>query len=123
MRPRRRPGAKPSSISGSSSICATVMRGLSDAYGSWKMIWSERRRAHAAFVEREEVAAFEPNAAGGRLDEAKDEAPRGRFPAAGFSDERERLARGEVEAHAVHRMHHAATPAPSAGHAKMLDEV
>ena len=30
-------------LSGSASVAPTVMRGLSDAYGSWKTIWNRRR--------------------------------------------------------------------------------
>ena len=54
----------------------TVMRGLSDEYGSWKMICISRRSARSSpLVERRDVAAVEAHAARGRLDQAQDAAP------------------------------------------------
>ena len=93
-------------ISASPMIAPTVMRGLSEAYGSWKMICMSRRSARSSSrVERRDVLALEPDLARGRLDQAQDAAAGRRLAAARFADQAQRLARGEVEAHAVDRVH------------------
>ena len=112
LRARARVGARPrgrAASSGSASVCPTVMRGLSEANGSWKMICSAPRRPRMSRIgQREEVAAFEVHGARGRLEQAQHEPAGRRFAAARFADERQRLADGDLEAHAVDRPHHAA---------------
>src|SRR5439155_1278517 len=58
---RRRPGASRSALitSGSATIVATRMRGSSDAYGSWKTAWTERRYARSP--SRPSVATSRPS--------------------------------------------------------------
>ena len=102
------PGARPCSISGSASIWPTVMRGLSEEYGSWKMICSARRRARSCAASSEQqVAALELDRARGRLDQAQYQAGGGGLAAAGFADQRQRLARADIEIDAVDRAHSA----------------
>ncbi len=57
----------------------------------------ERRGTHHFTVEH--------HLAGGRRDETHDQARSGRFSAAGFTDDRERLAFGECEVEAIQRLH------------------
>ena len=67
-------------VSASPMIAPTVMRGLSEANGSWKMICMSRRSARkSAAIERGDVPALEPDLAGGRLDQPQDAAAGGRF--------------------------------------------
>ena len=51
------------------------------------------------------VATLEPDLARTRLDQAQDAAAGGRFAAAGFPDQAECFASGNIEADAVHRVH------------------
>ena len=93
-------------VNASPMIVPTVMRGLSEANGSWKMICMSRQSArNAPMCERADVLALKPDFAGGRLDQAQDAAAGGRFAGAGFADEAERLALLDVEADAVDGMH------------------
>ena len=48
----RRPRASANVSIGSLMICETVMRGFSEAYGSWKIIWRWRRRPRSCPLER-----------------------------------------------------------------------
>ena len=81
-------------------------------------------RAQLGLAEMRDVAAVEPDAAAGRLDQPQHAARHRRFAAAGFADQAERLADAEREADAVDRMHGADLPAQhAAAHRIMLDEV
>jgi hypothetical protein len=65
---------------------ATVMRGFSDAYGSWKMICMSRaQRAQLVLARRGDVLALEPDLARGGLDQAQDAAAGGALAAARFA--------------------------------------
>src|SRR5262249_27095048 len=57
-----------------------------------------------AAIERGDVLALEPDLSRGRLDEPQDAASRRGLAATRFPNEAERLARREVEAHAIDRM-------------------
>ena len=73
-------------------VWPTVMRGLRELKGSWKMIWKFRRRARRAALLRGTMSSPRmEDAARGRLDEAQEKAARGRLAAAGFADETEGL--------------------------------
>ncbi len=79
--------------SGSADDSPTVMRGLREAYGSWKMICMLRReRAHLVALEREMSLTVEDDLALGRLEQAEDQRGRRRLAAARLADEAERLA-------------------------------
>ena len=69
-------------------------------------------RAERRGIELRDVAALEPDLAGGRLDQPQDAAAGRRLARAGFADQPERLARRDVEAHIVDRVHHAGRRAP-----------
>ena len=73
------------------SAWRTVMRGLSDEYGSWKIICTRRRSAARALAP---AAAWPSTSTSprGRLVEADDAAPERRLAAARLADEAERLA-------------------------------
>ena len=90
----------------------TVMRGLSDEYGSWKMICMRRRSARSSSPRQREArrAPSKSTRAGGRLDQPQDRAPGGRLAAARLADEPERLARGATsKLDAVDGLHAAPT--------------
>ena len=89
--------------SGSAISCATVMRGLSDACGSWKTIWNRRRsrRSGSARSDARSVPSSRYRA-GVRLDEAGDAARDRALAAPRLADEAERLAAGDVERHVGH---------------------
>ena len=74
-------------------MSSTRMRGLSDAIGSWKIIWIGEVRI-AALVGRQlrDVLAAIEHAALGRVHDAGDHAAEGRLAAAGFADEADHLA-------------------------------
>ena len=121
-RPSRAPAPRPATArgscvrSGSATICATFMRGFSDASGSWKIIWTSRRSFCQA---ARRGAAHRPGpsrrsrrrCAGIRF---RQRARQRRLAAAGFADDAQRLARVQVEAHAVDGLQRALR-APRAG--------
>ena len=75
------------------------MRGLSDAYGSWKIICTRLRKARSGpDAQRGDVGAVDDDAARGRLVQAQDGAAERRLAAARFADEAERLAGGDGRA-------------------------
>ena len=88
-------------------MAPTVMRGLSEANGSWKMICMSRQKRRAAASRSSAVTlrALEPDFACRRLDQAQDAAAGGRFAAAGFADQAERLAGADLEADVVDGVH------------------
>ena len=99
----------PCTASGSAMICPTVMRGLSDAYGSWKITCIRRRTARsAALVERRSRSRprRSPAPLVGRSS-CRIAAAGGRLAAARLADQAERLAAADREADAVDRAHDA----------------
>ena len=78
---------------GWSTICSTDFRGLSEAYGSWKIICISRRSRAAPRLEMPVMSRpsnrMDPR---GRIDEPQHEPGRRRLPAAGLADDPERLA-------------------------------
>ena len=98
--------------SSSASVCLTVMRGLSDEYGSWNTIWIRRRVARLAL--RRERRTLVADLAGCRRVEADDAASERRLAAARLADEPERLAPGELEVDAVDRAQHLRSAARAA---------
>ena len=92
--------------SGSATISLTVMRGFSDAYGSWKTIWISRRTGRiGAAVERGDVAAVEDDRARGRLDQPDDRPAERRLAAARLADDAEGLALRDGQIDAVDGAH------------------
>ena len=90
---------------GSVRIWPTVKRGLSDAYGFWKMIWMRRLYGMNSLLRhRQDVAALEDRLAGGRLVQAHQRQADRRLARARFADEPERLALGQPERHVLHRL-------------------
>ena len=63
------------------------------------------QRAQRAAGERRDDRCPRTRSRPGRLDQPQDAASGGRFAAAGFADEAQRLARGDLEADAVDRVH------------------
>src|SRR5581483_2172465 len=61
--------------------------------------------------EREQIAAFEADGARVRLDQAQHQPAHGRLAAAGFADQRQRLAWLHGKAHAFDRAHEGGRPA------------
>ena len=81
-------------------------------------------RAQLVGVEREQVAALETDAAGIRLDQAQHQPADGGFAAAGFADQRQRLAGIDMEADAVDRPDERRRPAEQIARGReMLDQV
>ena len=77
---------------GAAMIEPTVWRGLSDEYGSWKIIWTSRRsRAHLPDRQVGDVAAFEDDLPAGGFQQPGDQPPGGRLAAAGLADQPQRL--------------------------------
>ena len=99
--PRRR--CTPISRSGSTSVWPMVRAGLSEEYGSWK---TTRRSATSRLRCLSDIAGdvlpVQPHRAGGRRLQAEDGLADRRLARAGLADEAEGLARGDVEADAVH---------------------
>jgi hypothetical protein len=92
-------------MSASPMIAPTVMRGFSDANGSWKMIcMSRRRRACRALSSAVTSLPSNQTSPDGRLDEAQDATAGRGLAAARFPDEPQRFSRREVEAHPVDRV-------------------
>ena len=92
--------------SGSETMSRTVMRGFSDAYGSWKTICSSRRTGRIwPALEVRDVAALEDDLPGRRLEQLDDRAAERRLAAAGLADDTERLAAVTVEVDAVDGAH------------------
>ncbi len=93
----------PCTTSGSRTISPTVMRGLSDEYGSWNTIWISRRRPEQLGAARvRQVAALEAHAAGGGLLQPHQRAAQRGLAAAGLAHQPQRLARQHLEADAGH---------------------
>ena len=97
-RVERRAAARSGAAAAARRRCRrSVIRGLSDEYGSWKTMCSSRRSGRiCAPREVRDVGAVEPDRPGGRLDAAAamQFADR-RLAAAGLADEAEQLARAE----------------------------
>ena len=110
--------------SGSATISRTVIRGLSEAYGSWKTIWISRRmgRISLAAVVRD-VLAVEDDPARGRLEQLHDRSAQRRLAATRLPDDPERLAAKNREIDAVHGLHLADGALQEAGlDREVLDE-
>ena len=119
--------ARPWIASGSPMMSPTLIRGLSEPYGSWKTICI-RRRAAQQLPRRQRDAGRGPRSGSrpalGSMQPQDAAGPR-RLAAAGLADEPQRLAGLEREAHAVHRADHAAAPrrARLPPHRELLGEV
>ena len=75
------------------------------------MICASRRKARNSFgVQRQEIAALEADAARIRLDQPQHQPADGGFAAAGFADQRQRLAGIDAEADAVDRLDEGGRP-------------
>src|SRR5881397_1437802 len=114
-RARAAVGAIPRCVSSPSVIWRPIVStGLSEVMGSWKIIAISLPDApHRFFVQRQEVAPLEEDAAaddaaGRRRHEPHDRERADRFAAARLTDERDRLALRDVPRHAVHRADDAA---------------
>ena len=80
-------------------------------------------RAHRGAVESRDVLAFQRDRAARRFDQAQDRLSGRRLAAAALADEAQRLARREVERHAVDRLHLAdLAREQSAAHRVVLDQ-
>ena len=89
----------PCTSSGSATMKPTRLRGLSEAYGSWKtIIMLAPDRPHLRAGEPGDVAAVEDDRAGGRLEQPHDAAGERRLAAARLADDAERLALAHGEA-------------------------
>ena len=78
---------------GSATMFPTVMRGLSDEYGSWKTICISRRISRRSLAaERRQLLAHEAHRAARRLQQLEDAVAGRRLARAGLADEAERLA-------------------------------
>ena len=99
-----RAGTSSCTRNSSASACCTVMRGLSDEYGSWKTICTRRRSAARALG----GATWPPTSdlARGRLVEADDAAAERGLAAARLADEAERLAARDREVDAIDGAQH-----------------
>jgi len=97
--------ADPCTVSPSRRWAPTVMRGLSELYGSWKMIWRSRRCRRISAGDRRAGWPVIEHLAGGRLDQAQQRAPAVVFPASAFADEAQGLAGGQRERDVVDRAH------------------
>jgi len=83
-------------------MSTTRSRGFNELYGSWKTTWSSRREPRElCLVEGADVAASEPDAARGRLEQPEYAAAHGRLAGARFPDQAERLTLRDVERDAV----------------------
>ena len=104
--PAGRPGSSAAcSSSGSAMIEPTVIRGFRLACGSWKIICIFGRSARSAPPSSRAMSLPSSSIApAGRLVEPQDRPAGGRLAAARLADEAQRLARGDVEAHVVHRL-------------------
>ena len=81
-------------------------RGLSDAYGSWKIIWTSRRSGRSLCSDhRADVLAVVDDGSARRREQARQQPRRRRLAAAALADEAERLAALHVERDAVDGMH------------------
>ena len=89
-------------------IDPTVLRGFSDAYGSWKTICMSRRSARSSSpLIRVMSLAVEPDLAVGGVEQPHRHARERALAAAGLADQTERLARIDLEVDAVDRVHRA----------------
>ena len=94
----------------------TVLRGLRLAIGSWKIICMRWRAARSRARSRSrDILPFEQDGAADRLDQAQDRAPRRRLAAAGFADQRQRLAARRAKRHILDRVHARPDAAEHAG--------
>ncbi len=110
---------------GSATMSRTVIRGFSDAYGSWNTIWMSRRNGRIClrlrFVMSSPSKTILPR---GRLEQLDDRAAERRLAAAGLADDAERLPRLDAEAHAVDGSHLTDRVLEEAGlDREVLDEV
>ena len=119
----RRSGTIPWTPKGSVMIWPTVIRGLSELYGSWKMTWTRRRTARSSTCPSF-VGSRPSSLAAGRPLELEDAAACSRLAAAGLTHEPEDLGPANGEADAVHRLDHAGRSAEQpAADLEMLDEI
>ena len=82
-----------------------VLRGFSDAYGSWKIICMSRPElAELGALERGDVLALEPDLALGGIEQPHHDARERRLAAARLPDQAERLTGIHLEVHAVDRV-------------------
>ena len=72
------------------------------------------QRANVRRGKTRDVAAAELDAASFDVDQSQQRPSRGRLPASGFADQRQRLAGGEIEAHLLDRVHTSAYAAEKA---------
>ena len=94
----------------------TFMRGLRLANGSWKIICMRLRCSRRArLAELEDILAVEQHRAAQRLDQPHHRAAGRRLAAAGFADQRQRLAGLQAEGDVLDRVHPARDPAEQAG--------
>ena len=92
--------------SGSATISRTVIRGLSDAYGSWKTIWMSRRTGRICLRLNFVMSVpLKMMLAARRLDELDDRSAERRLPAAGLADDAERLSAQDRKVDPVHGAH------------------
>ena len=101
------------------------MRGLSEAYGILKNdLHVPAHPAQLVLVEIGDFLALEAHRARRRVHQAQDQASGGRLAAAGFADQRQRLAAGDLEAHVLDGAHKADDLAAdkTAADGKMLDQ-
>ena len=91
-RPSRRLGRRCRARAAARAIASpTVIRGLSDVYGSWKTSWMLRRRRAVSAARAQDVGPVEEDRAGVRLDQPDDAAGERRLAAARLADDPERL--------------------------------
>ena len=101
----------PFTSSGSPTLSNSVMRGLSEPNGSWKIIWISLRNGPSSLADigaRSTTVSSRvrySTCAAGRVDRAQDAARGGGLAAAAFADQAERLALLHGEAHVVDRAH------------------
>ena len=94
--------------SGSLRMSYTVMRGLSEPNGSWKMNWMRRRNSiNALLLERQHIddlaAVVEVDRSGVGRERPHDDLRQGRLAAAALADQTQALAAADLEADVVDR--------------------
>jgi len=111
-------------VSASPMMAPTVMRGLSEANGSWKMICMSRRSAWNAAGSSAVTLrpANQISPALGSISRRM-QRPGGGFSRAGLADQPERLARREVEAHAIDRVNGRGLAQPPSPHLEIHREI
>ena len=86
-------------------IDPTVLRGFSDAYGSWKIICMSRRSSRSsAASELGDVPSLEPDPALGGIEQPHHDARERGLAAPGLAHEPDGLARVDLEVDAVDRV-------------------